>query len=164
MDTQARHGAVELPPARTSTETGVPAARTAGPPQPPRPQLWVEDPAGRRRMPDPVRRAAVRAVLILALTLVQAMVAFLASLAGSWLAFPMVLSSVASTVVATWSVLDVWVTRQVWNQRNGVVSVPSSSARRLRRERRRARRAERAAGRDGTAIRGRDTGRRLSRA
>lgn len=115
-------------------------------------------------MPDPVRRAAVRAVLILALTLVQAMVAFLSSLAGSWLAFPMVLSSVASTVVATWSVLDVWVTRQVWNQRNGVVSVPSSSARRLRRERRRARRAERAAGRDGTAIRGRDTGRRLSRA
>ncbi|MGW1229160.1 hypothetical protein [Streptomyces sp. NPDC001478] len=115
-------------------------------------------------MPDPVRRAAVRAVLILALTLVQAMVAFLSSLAGSWLAFPMVLSSVASTVVATWSVLDVWVTRQVWNQRNGVVSVPSSSARRLRRERRRARRAERAARRDGTAIRGRDTGHRLSRA
>ena len=101
--------------------------------------LWVEEPARRRRMPDPVRTAAVRAVLLIALTLVQAMVAFLCTLAGSWLAFPMVISSVVSTVVATWSVLDVWVTRQVWNQRNGVVSTPSSTARALRRERRRAR-------------------------
>ena len=88
--------------------------------------LWVEEPAPRRRMPDPVRTAAVRAVLIIAVTLILAMVAFLCTLAGSWLAFPMVLSSVAGTVVATWGVLDVWVTRQVWNQRHGVVSVPSS--------------------------------------
>lgn len=105
--------------------------------------LWVEEPARRRRMPDPVRRAAVRAVLIIALTLIQAMVAFLSTLAGSWLAFPMVISSVASTVVATWGALDVWVTRQVWNQRNGVVSTPSSTARALRRERRKARRQAR---------------------
>ncbi|HZF91371.1 hypothetical protein [Streptomyces sp.] len=113
--------------------------------------LWVEEPAKRRRLPDPVRTAAVRAVLIISVTLIQAMVAFLSTLAGSWLAFPMVLSSVASTVVATWAVLDVWVTRQVWNQRNGVVSTPSSTARALRRERRRvsrqARAAERAQGR-----------------
>ncbi|MFH8883322.1 hypothetical protein [Streptomyces californicus] len=101
-------------------------------------------------MPDAVRTAAVRAVLIMSFTIIQAMVAFLSTLTGSWLAFPMVLSSVASTVVATWAVLDVWVTRQVWNQRHGVVSVPSSSARRIRRERRRSRRAERAAERDGT--------------
>ncbi|MFF6981708.1 hypothetical protein ACFZAV_29380 [Streptomyces sp. NPDC008343] len=106
--------------------------------------LWIEEPARRRRMPDPVRTAAVRAVLIIALTLIQAMVAFLCTLAGSWLAFPMVISSVTSTVVATWAALDVWVTRQVWNQRNGVVSVPSSTARSLRRERRRARRQGRA--------------------
>ncbi|MCX5099271.1 hypothetical protein [Streptomyces sp. NBC_00439] len=119
----------------------------------PRQQLWVEEPATRRRMPDPVRRSAVRAVLIMSLTIIQAMVAFLCTLAGSWLAFPMVLSSVGSTVVATWSVLDVWVTRQVWNQRNGVVSVPSSSARQLRRERRRARRAARTAQRDEARIR-----------
>ncbi|MFF9818617.1 hypothetical protein [Streptomyces sp. NPDC014006] len=103
--------------------------------------LWVEEPARRRRLPDPVRTAAVRAVLIIAVTLIQAVAAFLCTMAGSWLAFPMVLSSIASTVVATWSVLDVWVTRQVWNQRNGVVSMPSSTARALRRERRRARRA-----------------------
>nr|WP_223206451.1 hypothetical protein [Streptomyces xanthii] len=108
-------------------------------------ELWVEEPAARRRMPDPVRTAAVRAVLIVALTLIQAVIAVLCTLADSWLAFPMVLSSVGSTVVATWGVLDVWVTRQVWNQRNGVVSAPASTARQLRRERRRARRAARRA-------------------
>ena len=107
--------------------------------------LWIEEPARRRRLPDPVREAAVRAVLIISVTLIQAVVAFLCTMAGSWLAFPMVLSSVASTVVATWAVLDVWVTRQVWNQRNGVVSTPSSTARALRRERRRARRQARVA-------------------
>ncbi|KKD04184.1 hypothetical protein [Streptomyces sp. WM6386] len=107
--------------------------------------LWIDEAAPRRRMPDPVRRSSVRAVLIIAVTLVQAMVAFLYTLAGSWLAFPMVLSSVASTVVATWGALDIWVTRQVWNQRNGVVSAPSSTARALRRERRRARRQARSA-------------------
>jgi hypothetical protein len=116
-------------------------------------QLWVEEPATRRRLPDPVRASAVRAVIIIAVTLIQAMVAFLCTLAGSWLAFPMVLSSVASTVVATWGALDVWVTRQVWNQRNGVVSVPSSTARALRRERRRARRQERASERTKERIR-----------
>jgi hypothetical protein len=65
-------------------------------------------------------------------------------MAGSWLAFPMVISSVVSTVVATWGALDVWVTRQMWNQRNGVVSEPSSTARALRRERRRAQRQAKA--------------------
>ncbi|MGW8063207.1 hypothetical protein ACVV2G_13225 [Streptomyces ziwulingensis] len=113
--------------------------------------LWTEEPAQRRRLPDPVRTAAVRAVLVVAVTLILAMVAFLCTLAGSWLAFPMVIGSVAGTVVATWGVLDVWVTRQVWNQRHGVVSTPSSTARAMRRERRRARRqarsAERAQGR-----------------
>jgi hypothetical protein len=123
--------------------------------------LWTEEPAIRRRMPDPVRAAAVRAVIIVAMTLIQAMIAFLCTLAGSWLAFPAVLSTVASTVVATWSVLDIWVTRQVWNQRHGVISVPSSTARALRHERRRARREARAATR---AARGRLPGRRLSQA
>ncbi|WP_051878058.1 hypothetical protein [Streptomyces sp. NRRL B-24720] len=119
----------------------------------PRQPLWVEEPAVRRRMPDPVRTAAVRAVLVLSLTIIQAMVALLSTMTGSWLAFPMMLSSVGSTVVATWAVLDVWVTRQVWNQRNGVVSVPSSSARRLRRERRAARRVARTAEREAARIR-----------
>ena len=116
-------------------------------------QLWVEEPASKRRMPDAVRTAAVRAVLIMSLTIIQAMVAFLSTLTGSWLAFPMVISSVFSTVMATWGVLDVWVTRQVWNQRNGVVSIPSSTARSLRRERRRARRQARTAERAQERIR-----------
>ncbi|MER0242798.1 hypothetical protein AAHZ94_12340 [Streptomyces sp. HSW2009] len=98
--------------------------------------LWTEEPARRLRLPDPVRTAAVRAVLIIAFTLVQAMVAVLCTLTDSWFALPMVLSSIASTVAATWGVLDVWVTRQVWRQRHGVVSAPSSSARTLRRPRR----------------------------
>lgn len=116
--------------------------------------LWVEEPARRRRLPDPVRTAAVRAVLIIAVTLIQAVTAFLCTLAGSWLAFPMVLSSVVSTVVATWGVLDVWITRQVWNQRHGVVSAPSSTARTLRRERRTARGQARSAQRRPERIRG----------
>ncbi|MFH8930771.1 hypothetical protein ACH4D4_27345 [Streptomyces pristinaespiralis] len=126
-------------------------------------QLWVEEPATRRRMAEPVRRAAVRAVIIVSLTMIQAMTALLFTLSGAWLAFPLVLSTVAGTVVATWAVLDVWVTRQVWNQRNGVVSVPSSTARQLRRERRRARRAARAAARGASRIRQRAGG-RLSQA
>lgn len=124
--------------------------------------MWIEEPARRRRLPDPVRTAAVRAVIIVALTLIQAMTAFLCAMAGSWLSFPMVLSSVASTVVATWGVLDVWVTRQVWNQRHGVVSVPSSTARQLRRERRRARRQARTAARSEERIRRRGGARQLS--
>ncbi|MEU1820608.1 hypothetical protein ABZ543_36325 [Streptomyces roseifaciens] len=101
-----------------------------------RPPLWVEQPARRRRMPDPVRTAAVRAVLFVAVTLVQAMVAALFAFAGSWLALPALLCTLASVVATTWAVLDVWVTRQVWRQRHGVVSVPSSSARAGRRARR----------------------------
>ncbi|MFD8234825.1 hypothetical protein ACFV20_23485 [Streptomyces sp. NPDC059696] len=127
-------------------ESGYPAHETGGGARGQRYHrpLWVEEPARRRRLPDPVRTAAVRAVLLIAVTLIQAMVAFLCTMAGSWLAFPMVISSVVSTIAATWGALDVWVTRQVWNQRHGVVSVPSSTARALRRERRRTRRQERA--------------------
>lgn len=152
---------------RTGTASGIagpgtPAAGKAGGShgtgdethrQPNHRPLWAEEPARRRRLPDPVRTSAVRAVIIVAVTLIQAMVAFLCTLAGSWLAFPMVISSVVSTVLATWGVLDVWVTRQVWNQRNGVVSAPSSTARALRRERRRARRQERSAQRAQARIR-----------
>ncbi|MEU3660695.1 hypothetical protein AB0E77_13200 [Streptomyces sp. NPDC032940] len=131
-------------------------------PQPARRPLWTDEPARRRRLPDPVRTAAVRAVLVVAVTLIMAMVAFLCTMAGSWLAFPMVIGSVAGTVVATWGVLDVWVTRQVWNQRHGVVSLPSSTARAMRRERRRARRQARAAERARGRIRRRGGAGQLS--
>ncbi|MFJ8999575.1 hypothetical protein ACIRG8_14685 [Streptomyces sp. NPDC102359] len=135
---------------------GASAGRTAYRP------LWVEEPARRRRLPDPVRTAAVRAVLLIAVTLIQAMVALLCTLAESWLAFPMVISSVVSTIAATWAALDVWVTRQVWNQRHGVVSMPSSTARALRRERRQARRQERSAQRAQARIRRRGGAGQLS--
>ncbi|WP_251051707.1 MULTISPECIES: hypothetical protein [unclassified Streptomyces] len=102
--------------------------------------LWVEEPAERWRMPDPVRSSAVRAVLIVAVTLTEATITFFLTLTGSWLAFPMALGAIAGTVVATWGVLDVLITRQTWNQRYGVVSQPSSTARARRRERRQARR------------------------
>ncbi|GAA2107470.1 hypothetical protein [Streptomyces synnematoformans] len=105
--------------------------------------LWVEEPVGTPRLPDPVRTAAVRAVIIVAVTLTQGMTALLFTVTGSWPAFPLLLSTVVSTVVATWGVLDVWVTRQVWKQRHGVESLPSSAARRGRRERRGARGTQR---------------------
>ncbi|MFE5555819.1 hypothetical protein [Streptomyces sp. NPDC056544] len=107
--------------------------------------LWVEEPARRRRMPDSVRTSAVRAVLIVAVTLTQATITFFLTLTGSWLALPMGLGAIAGTIVATWGVLDVWITRQTWNQRYGVLSEPSSTARSRRREARRASRAAREA-------------------
>lgn len=147
-------------------DRGVPAqgraGESAGEQQQDYRPLWVEEPARRHPMPDPVRTAAVRAVLIIAVTLIQAMVAFLCTMAESWLAFPMVISSVASTVVATWAVVDVWVTRQVWSQRYGVISEPSSTARALRRERRARRREERSALREQERIRRRGGAGQLS--
>jgi hypothetical protein len=154
-------GGVAAPSGRESEGQGHEVGRRSRERQQYRP-LWVEEPARRRRLPDPVRTAAVRAVLLIAVTLIQAMVAFLCTMAGSWLAFPMVISSVVSTIAATWGALDVWVTRQVWNQRNGVVSVPSSTARALRRERRRIRRQERAAERAQGRIRRRGGAGQLS--
>lgn len=100
--------------------------------------LWVDQAAGRRRMPDPVRESAVRAVLIVAVTLTDATIAFFLAVAGSWLAFPLSLCAIAGTVVATWGALDVLITRQMWNQRYGVLSEPSSTARVAPRARRKA--------------------------
>ncbi|MFF3564932.1 hypothetical protein ACFYXS_33310 [Streptomyces sp. NPDC002574] len=112
--------------------------------------LWAEEPVGRPRMPDPVRVSAVRAVLIVSFSLIAAVIAMLGAAGDSWIAAPATLTAIVGTVVATWAVLDVWVTRQVWNQRNGVISSPSSAARALRRERRRERRrARRGAGGSG---------------
>lgn len=103
--------------------------------------LWTEEQVGTPRLPDPVRSSAVRAGLFVSFTLIEAVVALLGVVSGTWVAVPAVLCTVLSTVGATWAVVDVWVTRQVWNQRNGVVSSPSSAARASRREQRRERRA-----------------------
>ncbi|WP_405578269.1 hypothetical protein [Streptomyces sp. NBC_01190] len=105
--------------------------------------VWEDEAVGTPRLPDPVRDAAVRAALVGSFALVGAVIEVLLAAGHSWLSAPMMLFTVLACVVATWAVLDVWVTRQVWNQRNGVVSSPSSAARALRRERRRARRSAR---------------------
>jgi len=107
--------------------------------------VWVEEPVGTERLPEPVRTAAVRAVLIGSLALIAAVIELLLVAGHSWLTAPMMLVTILISVVATWAVLDVWVTRQVWTQRDGVVSSPSSAARARRKERRRARRAARGA-------------------
>jgi hypothetical protein len=109
--------------------------------------VWEEEPVGTQRLPDPVRTAAVRAVLIVAVAVIEAVIELLLAAGHSWLSAPMMLFTVLTCVGATWAVLDVWVTRQVWVQRDGVVSSPSSAARAMRRERRVARRAARAAAR-----------------
>jgi hypothetical protein len=87
-------------------------------------------------------------MLISAVALIEAVIEMLLAAGNSWLSAPMLLFTVLTCIVATWAVLDVWVTRQVWNQRNGVVSSPSSAARALRQERRRARRVARLAARE----------------
>ncbi|WP_431948824.1 hypothetical protein [Actinacidiphila sp. bgisy167] len=110
--------------------------------------LWVEEPVGRPRLPDPVREAAVRAWLSVSLALIASVIAALGTVGGSWLAAPALFLAITFTVLSTWAVLDVWITRQVWNQRNGVVSSPSSAARRLRRELRRERRQARSEARE----------------
>lgn len=108
--------------------------------------IWTEERVGTHRMPDSVRRAAVRAVLVVAVTFVFADIAVLGALAASWVAAPAMLATVVGTIVATWAVLDVWVTRQVHIQRHGVVSRPSSAARSTRRGRARERRARQRTG------------------
>ncbi|MEU6175969.1 hypothetical protein ABZ832_29185 [Streptantibioticus parmotrematis] len=128
-------------PTRKRSASALPSGRTAV--RGAGPGLWTENRVGTARMPDPVRTAAVRAALIASVTLIEAVVAMFGTLAGAWVAAPALLATVLSTVVSTWAVVDVWVTRQVWNQRHGVVSSPSSAARALRRERRRERRAAR---------------------
>jgi hypothetical protein len=110
--------------------------------------VWEEQAVGTSRLPDPVRAAAVRAMLIGSVALVEAVIEVLLAAGDSWLSAPMLLFTVLTCVVASWSVLDVWVTRQVWNQRNGVLSSPSSAARALRKERRRARRTAQLAARE----------------
>ncbi|MBB0244288.1 hypothetical protein FNQ90_09265 [Streptomyces alkaliphilus] len=44
--------------------------------------------------------------------------------------------TIAGTIITTWAFLDIWITRQMWRQRHGVVSLPSSAARRRPLERR----------------------------
>ncbi|MFI9275419.1 hypothetical protein ACIGXM_32640 [Kitasatospora sp. NPDC052896] len=73
--------------------------------------------AGRRRMPDEVRAAAVRTGLFLAFVLVALTVATLASLAHSWLLTPALLVTGVGVFGIVWCLLEIVISRQIAAQR-----------------------------------------------
>ncbi|WP_377272585.1 hypothetical protein [Peterkaempfera sp. SMS 1(5)a] len=74
--------------------------------------------ATRRRLPDEVRSAAVRAVVSFAFTLVCLMVTVLASLAGGWILVPVLLVTAVAVLLSVWTALEIWIARQVAAQRD----------------------------------------------
>ncbi|MFG2848399.1 hypothetical protein ACGF12_35360 [Kitasatospora sp. NPDC048296] len=74
-------------------------------------------PRRRRRLPDEVRAAAVRAVLCLAFTLVGVVVATLSSYAGSWLMTPALMAMGLGVFGTMWCLLEILISRQVATQR-----------------------------------------------
>ncbi|MFJ9776866.1 hypothetical protein ACIRVF_37485 [Kitasatospora sp. NPDC101157] len=74
-------------------------------------------PRRRRRLPDEVRAAAVRAVLCLAFTLVGVVVATLASYAGTWLMTPALLAMGLGVFGTMWCLLEILISRQIAAQR-----------------------------------------------
>ncbi|MFF7995341.1 hypothetical protein ACFZDG_36940 [Kitasatospora xanthocidica] len=74
-------------------------------------------PRRRRRLPDEVRAAAVRAVLSLAFTLVGMVVATLASYAGSWMLTPALMAMGLGVFATMWCLLEILISRQVAAQR-----------------------------------------------
>ncbi|WP_354638945.1 hypothetical protein [Kitasatospora camelliae] len=74
--------------------------------------------AVRRRLPDEVRAAAVRAVLLLSFTLIALMVATLASYASSGRVLVPALLAVALGVFGTaWCLLEILISRQIARER-----------------------------------------------
>ncbi|MEV7775482.1 hypothetical protein [Kitasatospora sp. NPDC086791] len=74
-------------------------------------------PRRRRRLPDEVRAAAVRAVLSLAFTLVGVVVATLSSYAGSWMLTPALMAMGIGVFGTMWCLLEILISRQVAAQR-----------------------------------------------
>ncbi|WP_345696116.1 hypothetical protein [Kitasatospora terrestris] len=71
----------------------------------------------RRRLPDEVRAAAVRAGLAVAFTLVAVIVALLASYGHSPLLTPALMVMALGVFAVAWCLLDVAITRQIAAQR-----------------------------------------------
>ncbi|MFE2727663.1 hypothetical protein [Kitasatospora sp. NPDC059327] len=71
----------------------------------------------RRRLPDEVRAAAVRAVLCLSFTLVGLVVAALGSYADSWLMTPALMAMGLGVFGTMWCLLEILISRQVAAQR-----------------------------------------------
>ncbi|MCD0483712.1 LMBR1 domain-containing protein [Streptacidiphilus sp. ASG 303] len=96
--------------------------------------------AVRRRLPDEVRSAAVRAWMAFSFTLFCLMVTVLAALGHTWLFLPSLLVTAASVLASTWGLLDVWIARQVAAQRtwgSGTATAWAGAAGAGRRPRRR---------------------------
>ncbi|WP_157535843.1 hypothetical protein [Kitasatospora mediocidica] len=74
-------------------------------------------PAARRRMPDEVREAAVRAVIFLALTVVSLIFTALASLAHSWVLTPALIVTGVGVFAIAYCMLDIMISRQIASQR-----------------------------------------------
>ncbi|MFJ3219836.1 hypothetical protein ACIPLC_28465 [Kitasatospora sp. NPDC086801] len=74
-------------------------------------------PRRRRRLPDEVRAAAVRAVLCLSFTLVGVVVATLASYADSWLMTPALMAMGLGVFGTMWCLLEILISRQIAAQR-----------------------------------------------
>ncbi|MER6304249.1 hypothetical protein ABT247_32545 [Kitasatospora sp. NPDC001539] len=81
-------------------------------------------PRRRRRLPDEVRAAAVRAVLSLAFTLVGVVVATLASYAGSGMLVPALMAMGLGVFGTMWCLLEILISRQIAAQR---ARVPGSA-------------------------------------
>ncbi|MFF1909268.1 hypothetical protein [Kitasatospora sp. NPDC058218] len=73
--------------------------------------------ARRRRLPDEVRAAVVRAVLCLAFTLVGLLIATLASYADSWLMTPALMAMGLGVFGTMWCLLEILISRQIAAQR-----------------------------------------------
>ncbi|MFB7475948.1 hypothetical protein [Kitasatospora sp. NPDC056184] len=71
----------------------------------------------RRRLPDEVRRAVVRAVLCLSFTMVGIVVATLSSYADSWLMTPALMAMGVGVFGTMWCLLEILISRQVAAQR-----------------------------------------------
>ena len=74
-------------------------------------------PSARRRLPDEVRSAAIRAVLCLACTLVGLTVAVLASYADSGLLTPALMAMGLGVFGTMWCLLEILISRQIAAQR-----------------------------------------------
>ncbi|MER8186828.1 hypothetical protein [Kitasatospora sp. NPDC094015] len=73
--------------------------------------------AARRRLPDEVRSAAVRAVLCIAFTVVALTIALLASYAHSGLLTPALLGMALGVFGCAWCLLEIVIARQIAAQR-----------------------------------------------
>ncbi|MER5866771.1 hypothetical protein [Kitasatospora sp. NPDC002040] len=89
----------------------------------------------RRRLPDRVRAAAVRAWMFFSCTLISLIVATLASYARSWLITPALMATAVGVFGTVWCLLEILISRQIAaQQRRGPNSAnPMTGSRERRR-------------------------------